>query len=722
MQDKISSPTSRLVGSGWQRRAAIGSIVLVATLCWQMPAQSQTIAWPTQTLRPPGTNVTAPVLSSDAVSGDLAMTAYAGNAAQGYRVFVRMHQANSWSPAQLLTQGNDAADNAVTLSADAQRLAIGSSHSANGGQVAIYAHGTSPTGWVLEQTLTAPAGAVDFGKTVSLRGNLIVVTSSQNNGAVYSYRDMDGTGVWVDAGFQFESGMFGAVSAVTDGERIAYCRPLSFSGCEVVAFTDESGWQTESRPRSDDYQDGPVMGLDSTHIFLRNVAGLVIYSGANDEWELSQKIPFTPAAFSLDGANMMAATSQTTHFFSRDGLGQWLESAPVSLGASAAAVQGNLALSSSQSFQHVGAEWVPAGAVAGLLDLSDSYFGSVEVVDDELWIGASGYDSSDLSAGSVWIYPQMGAGIAPTTPSLSPVTPSLQDFFGSQIVSDSGRVAVTSTGRKTAVGGIGRISIFDSATRTLQQTIDVPDAGSTLRSIALAADTLAVSRQVACSGTCSSDVLIYRHNGSSFVLAQAIPFPAGASGGAQFATTLRLQGDWLLSGKLMFKRSGAGDYAYVAGLEKPAGMSWGPTALSRGGDPLVVATWATPERIALVYFFDSASGWSLSGAVKDAGQSLSSDCLSVDVSVQGIGCVAASASGEKLFLAIPDLVGSDWSLIGSSAPLTENPVPIGHYSMRMIGDQAIIGRANTIAEPAGTNVGKVSILSFDETIFTSGFD
>ena len=42
--------------------------------------------------------------------------------------------------------------------------------------------------------------------------------------------------------------------------------------------------------------------------------------------------------------------------------------------------------------------------------------------------------------------------------------------------------------------------------------------------------------------------------------------------------------------------------------------------------------------------------------------------------------------------------------------------------MVMLDHGAVVGRTDTEAEMAGVNVGKVTLLSFDERIFTSGFE
>lgn len=706
----------------WRSRA-IGPILIAFGLFWQYSAPAQQVAWPIKVLRPPGSDSAAPSLASVAVSGDRAITGYSGSLAEGFRVYSRTSSAGAWSAPQLLAQGSDATDGSVVLSADWQRLAIASPLSAGGGRVAIFKRGAGPGGWILEQTIAAPNGVIQFGGGVSLRGNLLVVTADLAN-SVYSYRFDTTSGVWVDAGFQYQNIFLGTVSAVTDGSRIAYCRPLMQGGCAVADYSAVNGWQIQSAMDPPVDSTGRVIGMTSTDLFIRIGETLAIYKVSSGPLSpLSDQYPYPGGfRFSSDDFRFVAATATETHFFDPSIFGIWVDSSQAPISADAVAIEGSRVLVGDQSFRQVGSGRIASGIAAGVPDLSDSLFGQTEVVDDELWIGASGFDSSDSNAGAVWTLPIDADGLPDSGPALGPASPALQDYFGAEIAAGGGRVAISSTGARTTNDSVGRVSIFDATTHALQQVIDLPDAGSTIRHIAIAADTLVVSRQLPCSGSCSSDVLVYTDQGAGFVFSQTIPFPVGASAGAQFATTLRLRGDWLLSGKLMFKRSMSADFEFVAELEKPPGMSWGPGALSRESNPLVVATWPSVDRIALVYSFDDTTGWTLSGAVKDGGLTLDSECLDLDVGIPGIGCIAASESGEKLFLAIPDAVGTDWSLVGASPALAPNELPRGHYSMRMNGDRAFVGRIDTVFEPAGRNIGKVTVLSFDESIFGSGFE
>lgn len=722
MKDAISFASRNVAGS-IARRPTVWMILVAAAVFWQSSALSQQIAWTVETLRPPGAELPAPVLSSVAVSGDMAITGYAGTGNNGFRVYSRAQVASAWSPAQLLAQGLDSTDSAVTLSADAQRLAIGSPLSSGGGRVTIYVHGTSPTGWILEQTLPAPAGAIEFGKTISLRGNLVVVTSAQDNGAVYSYRYSAGTGTWADAGFQFVNSFIGSVSAVTDGARIAYCRPLLQNGCATMMYSDANGWQTESMPSPAVTSSGQVVGVGASDLFVRNGSILSIYKGTGPQRDLSEEFGFIGGfEFSTDGARFVASTFLTTHFFDPGPMGSWVESSQVSVFSRSVAIDGDRVIADAQSLQNAGGNWITSGMVDGLKDLTGSSFGIVEVVDDQLWIGAPGFDSSDSEAGSVWIRPLNASSIPLTGPTLMPTSPALGDYFGSHVVADSGRVAVASAGTSTTNGGVGRVKIFDATSHTLLQSIDLPILVSNIEDIALEGNTLAIARRRGCFGTCQSDVLVYRDDGAGFALAQTIAFPAGVTSYANFGFSLRIRGDWLLSGKHMFHRPALGEFAYVAELQRFAGDNWGPLAISRTTSPLVVAISRNENRIALVYAFDDATGWSLSGSVKDESMALPGACLSLDIGSPGIGCVAVSNDGEKLFLAVHDTVGSDWSLVGASARLADGGLPGGRYSMRMVDNRAIVGRTDTEDELAGSVIGMVTILSFNEAIFASGFE
>ena len=700
------------------RRTIILTILVAIGIFWQSTAFSRQVAWPVETLRPPGTELPAPILSSVAVSDDMAVTGYAGSTSTGFRVYSRSWVAGAWSTPQLLVQGLDSSDSAVTLSADFQRLAVGSPLSGGGGRVAIYKHGAGTAGWILEQSIAAPNGANQFGKTVSLRGNLVVVTSAQNNGAVYSFRFDTAQSHWADAGFQFENSLLGSVSAVTDGNRIAYCRPLMQSGCATTIYTEAAGWQTESMPSPAVTSSGVVVGVGASDLFVRTGTTLAIYKGTGPQRVFSEKIAFIDGLeFSTDGARFVASTFSAIYIFDPGPMGSWVESSQLSVSHRLVAIHGDRVLADAQSLRNVAGNWIPTGMVDGLKDLTGSSFGIVEVVGDQLWIGAPGFDSSDNEAGSVWIRPLNAGSIPLSGPTLIPASPALGDYFGSRVVADSGRVAVASAGPGLTNGGVGRVKIFDATSHTLLQAIDLPDLASYIDDIALSGDTLAIARGSGCIGTCQSEVLVYRDYGTGFALAQTIAFPVGATY-ADFGFTLRIRGDWLLSGKLMFHRPPFGEFVYVAELQRFSGDNWG-TQLSQTTSPMAVAIWTNEDRIGLVYAFDDATGWSLSGSVKDGSRELFSSCLSLDIGSSGIGCVARSYDGERLFLAAPDAVGSDWSIVGASAPWANRWPPGERYTMRMVDDLAIVGRTDTDHELAGSAIGMVKILTFNDTIFAN---
>jgi hypothetical protein len=705
-----------------------GVVVLSVFLGGLSPVYSQPVAWPVGVLRPPGTDVPASVLGAVALSGDLAVTGYSGNASNGFRVYSRSRVANAWAPSQLLVQGQDPADSAVSLSADPQRLAVGSPMTAGAGKVMIYVHGAGPSGWTLEQTLDAPAGAIQFGKTVSLRGNLLVVTSTQSYGAVYSYRFVPDTGGWVDAGFTFENVSIGSVSAVSDGERIAYCRPLGFAGCATAIYSDSNGWQTEAYPQPGDSGSGRVVGVNSNWMFVRSGNLITAYAHVGAEWQPRQQIS-SDGGFSMsaDGAAIVATQAYASQILKLSAGGVWESVLDVPLGVSSTAIDGGLALIGSQSFLDDGVTWNASGDAAGLFSLSGTYFGgSIQKVNNELWVGASGYASNDQQAGSVWIYPMLGAGAQPQTPSLIPAPPALQRHFGEGIETDGARVAVYSTGAPGPTNGHGTIWLYDAASHLELQQIDLPDpAGAVTKlSLAISGNVLAVSRVVSCASGCASHVLIYRDGGSGFALAQTLPVPAGAPANAYFANSTKLQDDWLLSGKLEFHSSAGTDYQYVGVLSRPSGVSWRSDGVEIDGNHLAVAISPNASRILLVYDFDNTTGWTYSGAVAPGAFTVQNGCLRFAIHGSRIVCTDGSTQSTELYLAVPDGVGSDWTVIGS-APIPEAAQytnGYGYYQLGWVNDQILIGTPGTSEELAGTAIGRVTIMTLDEAIFGSGFD
>jgi hypothetical protein len=705
-----------------------GVVVLSVFLGGISPVYSQPIAWPVGVLRPAGTDVPASVLGSVALSGDLAVTGYSGNASNGFRVYSRSRIANAWAPSQLLVQGQGPADSVVSLSADPQRLAVGSPLTAGTGKVAIYVHGAGPSGWTLEQTLDTPAGAIQFGKTVSLRGNLLVVTSTQDNGAVYSYRFVPGTGAWVDAGFAFQNSSFGSVSAVSDGERVAYCRPLMVGGCATAVYSDSNGWQTEAIPQPGDPGSGLVVGVSSNWMFVRSGSLITAYAHVGAEWQPRQQIS-SNGGFSLsaDGTTIVATQAYASQILRVGSGGLWESVLDMPLGVISTATDGALALIGSQSFHDDGAQWSASGDAAGLFNLSGTYFGaSIEKVNNELWVGASGYASNDQEAGSVWIYPMLGAGVQPQTPSLIPAPPALQRHFGEAIAADDARVAVYSIGTQGPTNGHGKVWIYDAASHLDLQQIDLPDPSGTVTklSVAMSGNVLAVSRVVSCASGCASHVLIYRDGGSGFVLAQTLPIPAGAPASAYFANSTKIQGDWLLSGKLEFHSSAGADYLYVGALSRPSGVTWRPDGVEIDGNHLAVGISPNASKILLVYDFDNATGWAYSGAVVPGAFTVQNGCLRFAIHGSRIVCTDDSTQSTELYLAVPDAVGTDWTVIGS-APIPEAAQitnGYGYYQLGWANDQILIGTPGTSEEVAGTAIGRVTIMTLEEAIFGSGFD
>lgn len=703
-------------------------IILCMLLGVPSVALAEFIAWPTTQLRPPGSDVVAPSLSDVALSGDVAATGYGGNASRGYIVYVRTQSSSAWSAPEILAQGMNIEDDTIFLDADAQKIAVGAANSAGGGKVSIYRRGSGPTGWELEEILAAPVGAIGFGHTLSLRGDLLVVTSTQDNGAVYSFKFVTATGEWVDAGFQFENDFLGTVSAVTDGERIAYCRPLLLAGCATVVYSDENGWYAETNTHPANPSCCRVVGVSPNWLFTRNGGNVAAYERVGAEWALRQQIP-SSEAFSLSANGTTIAVSQLydSQILRVNASGFWESVMNTPLSAGSTAIDGNRALVGSQSFLEAGGQWSASGDTAGLIDLSGTFFGgSLVHVGSELWVGASGYRATDQMAGSVWIYPMLGGGVHPTTPTLIPAPPALHRYFGAGMTADDSRVAVYSIGTPGPTNGFGKVWIYDAASHQELQQLELPDPMGSVTGLSLSiyGDVLAVSRVVSCASGCPSHVLIFRDSGSGFVLAQTLQLPAGAPTSAYFANSTQLNGDWLLSGKLEFHSLVGGDYQYVGELSRPGGLIWQRSGVEADANRLAVAVRPNPSSILLVYDFDNATGWTYSGSVSSGTFTVENGCQYFAIDALRIVCTNGSIPSVEMYLAVRNDVGSDWTVVGS-APIPESArdkIGYGEYQLAWVNNQIVIGTPDAGNELAGARNGSVQFMTLDESIFGSGFE
>lgn len=698
--------------------------MLCVLLAWFVPVFAQPIAWPVGSLRPPGLDQAKPMLVASALSGEFAFTGFAGDAAHGFRVYVRLRDGAEWSQSILLAQGQDASDNEVTLAADSQRLALGAPDAGGVGAVSIYMRDPGSTGWVLEQVLQAPTGAYRFGKTLSLRGNLLVVTSGLplQDGNIFSYRFDSASGAWIDAGFTFDSMMFGELSAVTDGQRIAYCVPMLLEGCMTAAYSAEQGWRTEARPDPWLSQGTKVLALSADQLFVTIGNQVLVLDQVGSEWHAGQQIPVR-RAFSLaeDSAALVVSQYGESQIYQRDVGGVWQIAAQLPVVAESgfsAAIAEDLALIGSQAFAHQGNDWTASGDTAGIFDSDGMGFGlSLQLTSGHLWVGAPGFDAHDQEAGSLWVYPAQSAGAATPADLVLPGAPGLLKQFGMRMASDHVRVAVY---------GNESIWIVDATNHQTLQRFELPQTTELVwgAGVAIDGNLLVVSRKFQDPDTCASQVLVYRDSGAGFELAQTIDCPAGAPSNTFFGYTVHVRGDWLLSGKLMFRHETNAGYQYVGPLWRPSGISWTSRGIDMQGDQLAVATRSS-SRGALIYIFDNTNGWVYSGSVWSGAFSIGNGCLNLAIQDTRLVCTdGSSANSREIFLAFRDVGGSDWSVVGT-APIPDAALDLngtGDYQLAWLDDQIAIGTSDTPTELAGTRIGHVQFMTLEEAIFRSGFD
>ena len=717
----VAERTNR-AGAGLTRgffvRAALGLAMSIAVGVPSVVAQ--TVAWPVRVLLPPGAEAPQIQLLNVAVAGDIAVSAYKGGAATGYRVFTRTRTADGWAPPELLVQGQPADGENVQVDADPERIAVGLPGAAGGGRVDIYLKSQGGA-WLLEQSLIAPTAFPVFGSRVSIRGDLLVVSSFGGLGTshVDSFRLSSSSGAWIEAGYSSpESIGLGPRLGVTDGERLAVC--LSHS-CLTLVPESPGQWQVEASTPTSGSQS--AVALDGGWLFTKFMGRLMIYRRAGSNWSLHQQIADIDTFDVVDGTLFVGFVDRSLRAYSLTVDESWEEFFSIPSAVGPVAMSGDVVLAGAQAFSRVGADWIESGYAGGIRDPESARFGAaLAIAGDTLWMGSPGYAQAALGSGALWPIPVGDLALATLGDPLAPVAPAMWQGMGESLAVDGTRLAIASLSSRHPLTALSRVSIVDSVDPQVRQEIILPDSDTSIVNIdvALAVDTLAVTR--AHLGL-PSEVLVYRDAGAGVVHAQTLTLPASAPANSGFGSNVELRGDWLLAGKLMYRREGGADYQYVAALELPAGSVWhSAIALAADDGRVVVATVDITDFVGLVYRFDAAKGWGLTGRIHNGGFVIPGRCRQVAIGDPGIVCLATNSVIADLYLALPDPSGPDWQLVGAGQVSGLRSVASPGTRIAMSGPHVVVGWPNSQTTAEGVDTGRVIVMTLDEGIFASGFE
>ncbi len=695
------------------------------------PIGAQTGAWPILILEPPGADVAKPVLVDVAISANTAVLAYGGAPTQRVRIYLAASESGVWSAAQLLVEASTLDGQAVVVDADLQRLAIGLPDANGNGRVDIYRRASGT--WTFEQSIDPPVGVTSFGRTLSIHGDVLVVSvvSSFGGGGLESYRRSAGTGIWEPAGFSVSGPFQGAeYFAHTDGERIAACLEMV---CRTFVSDGSAQWNTEASVAG---SAAPV-AVAGGWLFVRTPdESLRIHRRVDDEWVPTQTIDGV-RNFEISDAGLLVrlVTSGRMSLHAPNESGVWIETSQLDIPYKQVpslpiAWNGSSALIGGQSFSVATGAWLASGVV-GLSDLSNARFGaSLGIARSRLWIGSPGLSSGDRGAGGVWIHALPGATL-PSAGPLVPPSPALARGFGAAISVDmTQKLAIASRTQTTVAPHELRVALYDGATPmplAPANEILMPPTSSTIQEIDVARDvnSFALTRKMVGSGILSSDVLIYSNSGNGFQLTQTIVLPnEGSWPDFGYGSRVVADDDRMVAGVRGYSRINQfQDYELTARL--PLTLSDVPIASGLAASEHWVVVPMTDDfgtSVARVYAWTTTGGWGPSWRVMKNGFTISGGCTVVAIDADDtIACVVAGAGGRpEIYRATRADASSDWRITAGG------PVPgPGHssrFTLAMRGDIVYVGWPQTGPGLAGENVGRVVGMTFNETIFRAGFE
>lgn len=698
------------------RMIALVGLLLCASLAFAQTADLTLV----KTLRPPGSENNSS-LTNVALAGDTAITAYWSRDLNRRQVWYRNPDDTSiggWSEPRILAEIDAGSASHLALSANDTVVAIGLPDAANGaGEIRMYRTMDGGETWQFEGVIQAPNGLMGFGSKIMVYGNLLVETSSITP-AVHSFRFDTKALSWIPAGWVMDIIPPNArFSVATDGERIAFC----MTRCTSRVRDDNNEWiveaQTEEMDPGDEVRDVQVSGE-----WL--VGGQTIYHKEGSAWQPVQNF-YRLTSFVLDHDSLLRWDELTWDlqiWRSNGNLWELFATLDPEIVAFHFAFSGDRILADTQSFVETSQAWDASGSVYGMV-LPRSYrFGEALAIDDgELRVGIPGSNRMDREAGESLAYNLGGASVSPLrSPIVLPGHVPQRAFARGLLVGEDFVVASSDEGHD----GTGAVSIFDRNSDQLLQRLVMPEKGARPEGIDLQGDTLAIGMS-SYPGT----ILIYRNAaGSGFELVQSLVAEEDDSN-TGFSWNVILRGDWLVTGDAVFHRDGPdAEFVRTGPLERPDGIHLDTWIMAAGDETLVVMP-EEPQSLAIVYHFDNATGWELSGEVPREPPFVGSEgaCRTFAVLKSAMACAfRQDGDGFELLVMRPQNGNSDWRI--SDAEHIDIPGPNNSSPYKMIGSGAYMALGFPEAYVGGTDDtsysygGRVLVYLIGEAIFDNGFE
>ncbi len=630
---------------------------------------------------------------------------------------------DAWSVPKLIVEAPLADGDDIALAADASQIAAGWPDAVSGtGRVDIWSR--ADAGWTLSASLTTPANARRFGRTVSINDALLVAAGtavSEGGAYVHAFR-RDDEGRWVDAGYSSAGYLgFGPNSAATDGEYIATCVMQS---CMRLA-RNGPGWAPDTHGP---WVNAPgALALDGDWLIASIYGGSLRASRRTGvEWQsvlhVTDLESFAASRDTLVVRHHPSAGSRGT-IYERVG-DEWLAGVDTPIwGASTmhAALGDGVAAFGEQTLIQSAGGWGLSGIVAAEPNAEWAKFGNaIVMVGADAWIGSPGASSSDLRSGAVYRFPV--SGIPDFEPSMVPglASPALDAALGRALATDGTRVVAASL---DAADRASRIVVYDASPTPQKQTeIDVPNAdGNVFRlDVAIHSSVLAFTRRFFDNDVIRAEVHVFREGPTGFGPAGVIALPDDASTLDGYGENVELSDGWLLAGRRMYRESGA-NWIAAGELGVPDGVLISSQRAVAASGRLVVPAFDDGDLAALVYEIDAAHGWVLTGRMHWHPSAPMEGCALVATDGLRAACIAVSSGGQhSLFLADLPSSGMNWD-VSMQGP---HPGGLPHMvrTLAISGDRVLFGFPDTGSEPQGTDIGRVVILGFNDEIFASGFD
>jgi hypothetical protein len=386
------------------------------------------------------------------------------------------------------------------------------------------------------------------------------------------------------------------------------------------------------------------------------------------------------------------------------------------------AFSGDRVLAESQSFIETSQGWHASGSVYGMVFPRSYRFGEALAIDDgELRVGIPGSNRMDREAGESLAYNLGGASVAPLrAPIVLPGHVPQREFGRGLFVGGDFLVASSAEGHD----GTGAVSIFNRTSEKFLQRIVMPEKGAQPEGIDLQGDTLAIGMS-SYPGT----ILIYqRATGSDFELVQSLAADEDDSN-TGFSWNVVLRGDWLVTGDAVFHRDGLdAEFVRTGPLERPDGIHLDTWSMAAGDETLVVMPEES-QSLAIIYHFDNATGWELSGEVPREPPFVGDEgtCWTFAVLKSAIACAYRhDGDGFELLIMRPQNGNSDWRV--SEAEHIDIPGPNNSPPYTMIGSGAYLALGFPAAYVGGADDtsysygGRVLVYLTGEAIFDNGFE